>query len=117
MNLELRNKVALITGASQGIGLSIAEGLAAEGVHVILTARTKETLDKEGSRLSTLFPVQVLAIPCDVSSPIDIDRLALSVNLAFPDGIDILINNAGGNTEESIFQLLMKDGNMNGTDM
>ena len=44
MNLGLRDKVALITGASIGIGLAVAEGLAAEGVHIVLAARQPERL-------------------------------------------------------------------------
>ncbi len=46
MNESLRGKVAIVTGASSGIGLSVAHLLAAEGVHVALVARTKLTLDK-----------------------------------------------------------------------
>ena len=46
MDLELKNKVAVITGGSIGIGLAIADGLASEGVHVLLCARHKDKLSQ-----------------------------------------------------------------------
>ena len=49
MDLGLKDKVAVITGASIGIGLAVAEGLAAEGVHLVMVARQQERLQSEAS--------------------------------------------------------------------
>jgi NADP-dependent 3-hydroxy acid dehydrogenase YdfG len=49
MDLGLRNKVAVVTGASIGIGLAVAAGLAAEGVHVVMAARQGDRLTKEAN--------------------------------------------------------------------
>jgi NAD(P)-dependent dehydrogenase (short-subunit alcohol dehydrogenase family) len=52
MELGLRDKVAVITGASVGIGLAVAEGLAAEGAHIVMAARQPERLRSEAERVA-----------------------------------------------------------------
>jgi len=91
---KLRGKVALITGASQGIGLAIARALAAEGCHLIISGRKQSTLNQAAKRLAK-FRVQVLAQVCDVR---DEDAVAAMVAAATKKKfrrLDILINNAG----------------------
>jgi len=62
MDLKLKGKVAVITGGSVGIGLAVAEGLAAEGVHPVLCARSEERLREAGERIRQARGVRVLTI-------------------------------------------------------
>ncbi|PYX44058.1 MAG: short-chain dehydrogenase [Acidobacteria bacterium] len=90
---SLRGQVALVTGATRGIGLAIARALAVEGCNLILTARNESVL----TRLTRQFAsskVQVFAHPCDVRDPHSVDALFRSARNKFKR-LDILINNAG----------------------
>jgi NADP-dependent 3-hydroxy acid dehydrogenase YdfG len=55
MDLQLRDKVAVITGGSVGIGLAVAEGLAAEGVNLVLAARQADRVKTEAARVADKF--------------------------------------------------------------
>ena len=90
MDLNLRGRTALITGASKGIGIASAECLAAEGVNVILVSRTQADLDVARERIAGRHNVNVQVYAYDLSDSRNVDRLAE----AHP-GIDILVNNAG----------------------
>ncbi len=68
MDLGLRDKVAVITGASIGIGLAVAEGLAAEGAHIVMAARQGDRLTKEAKRIAKKHGVKTLAVACDVAT-------------------------------------------------
>ena len=102
MDLELRDKVAVVTGGSVGIGLAIARGLAAEGVHVVLCARDSERLTAVTSQIKTDFGVRAKAVPADVATVAGTDAVAAAV--AEFGGADILINNAGTGSEETILE-------------
>ncbi|MEA2340004.1 MAG: hypothetical protein QOG11_81 [Solirubrobacteraceae bacterium] len=83
----LEGKVAIVTGASQGIGRSIAEGLAADGARIVVA-------DLKGAEeAAASFPGGV-GLTVDVSSEADVDRMAAEV-VERCGGIDILVNNAG----------------------
>lgn len=101
MDLQLRNKVAIITGASSGIGLAIAKALAEEGVQLALCARNKQRLHKEAEAIRTEYGVNVLAKSCDVVKPEEITAFIDAVEKEF-GGADILINNAGTGSNEKI---------------
>src|SRR5947208_12632901 len=89
MDLGLRGRTAVVCGASAGMGLAIAEALAAEGANVAMFARRRELLEREAERIGAL-PVRG-----DVTNPADLKRLVDRALEAF-GGIDILINNGGG---------------------
>ncbi|HXF98894.1 MAG TPA: SDR family oxidoreductase [Gaiellaceae bacterium] len=89
MELGLAGRTAIVCGASAGIGLGIAEALAAEGANVVLFARRRELLEREAARLGGL------AVPGDVRSAEDAERLVRTTVDAY-GGIDILVNNSGG---------------------
>jgi NAD(P)-dependent dehydrogenase (short-subunit alcohol dehydrogenase family) len=90
-NQNLHSRVALITGATRGIGLALARALAAEGCDLILTARN-ETILKKLSR--ELAPAKILAHPCDVRDPHSVEALFRAARRQFRR-LDIVINNAG----------------------
>ncbi|MFC4532668.1 short-chain dehydrogenase/reductase [Sphaerisporangium dianthi] len=90
MDLNLRGKSALITGASKGIGAATAEVLAEEGCEVHLAARGAPALDDLARHLRAAYGVGAHAHPVDLRRPADLARLASAV----PD-IDVLVNNAG----------------------
>jgi NAD(P)-dependent dehydrogenase (short-subunit alcohol dehydrogenase family) len=101
MDLGLRDKVAVITGGSTGIGYAVGRGLAAEGVHVVLAARDDARTREAADTLADEFGVSIAAVPTDVTVVEDIDALAAVVSERF-GGADILINNAGAGSEETI---------------
>ncbi|HTI82789.1 MAG TPA: short-chain dehydrogenase/reductase [Acetobacteraceae bacterium] len=99
MDLNLRGKTALITGASKGIGRASAESLAEEGANVILVSRTQADLDSVRDNIASRWNVRAEVHALDLADSRNIDRLAE----LHPD-IDILVNNAGaipgGNLQE-----------------
>ena len=101
MDLGLKDKVAVVTGSSVGIGLAIARGLAAEGVHLALCARDEQRLAQVARTISDEYGVRVLGVAADVSVSDDLRRFVAAVEGEF-GGADILINNAGTGSEETI---------------
>ena len=92
-SIGLRGQVALITGASRGIGLAIARALAAESCNLILTARDAPALARVSRELASA-KIKILSHPCDVRDPHSVDALFRSTRQTFKR-LDILINNAG----------------------
>lgn len=92
-SLRLRGQVALITGASRGIGLALARAIAEEQCNLILTARDEKSLAKISRELARR-KIRVLAEPCDVRDPYSVDGLFRAIRSEFRR-LDILINNAG----------------------
>jgi NAD(P)-dependent dehydrogenase (short-subunit alcohol dehydrogenase family) len=103
MDLGLSGKVAVITGASVGIGLAVAEGLAAEGVHLVMAARQAERLTSEAARIAQERNVRTVPVACDVATAAGTAGLVEAAEAAF-GGADILINNAGTGSNETIME-------------
>ena len=103
MDLELKAKRAVITGGSIGIGLAVARALAAEGVDIVILARDPARVEREAADIAKAHGVRALGISADVSKPADIEQASRRIASAF-DGIDILINNAGTGTAETIME-------------
>ena len=95
MDLELEGKVAIITGASRGIGRGIANGLAAEGCHVVICARHENSLHEAATELRG-HNVDVLALKKDVGQADQATSLVEEAVQKFGH-VDILVNNVGGN--------------------
>ena len=93
MELGLKNKVAVITGGTQGIGRATAERLAAEGAHVVVVARGQALLDETAAAIRAAGG-SVLTISADVSKADDCLRIVADTVAKF-GGVDILVNNAG----------------------
>lgn len=94
MDLKLTDKVALITGASRGLGAACAQMLAAEGARLVLTARDSETLAATASAIRAASNAQVATIAEDLVTPEATDRIA-AFALETYGRIDILVNSAG----------------------
>jgi len=96
MDLQLTDKVALVTGSSRGLGLASATALAAEGCRVMLTARGRETLEQaaEGVRAAATGPTHVATAAADLSTSDGIG-IAVDATITAFGGIDILVNNMG----------------------
>ena len=93
MNPTLNDKIALITGASRGIGRAIATALAKEGVHVILTARDNQLLTQLAEEINSSGG-QATALAADLQDESAIESLAATIQSRC-NRLDILINNAG----------------------
>jgi NAD(P)-dependent dehydrogenase (short-subunit alcohol dehydrogenase family) len=103
MDLGIKDKVAVVTGGSLGIGLAVAEALAQEGVHLALCARDEGRVRDAADQITSKYGVKTIAMKADVSNADDIDRLVAEVENTF-DGADILINNAGTGGGETILE-------------
>jgi NAD(P)-dependent dehydrogenase (short-subunit alcohol dehydrogenase family) len=87
---RLKNKIALVTGASAGIGLATAQRFAAEGAHVYLAGRRKDELEKVAASIGK----SATAVQADVSSLSDLDNLYRQIKTGH-GGLDVLFANAG----------------------
>jgi len=96
MDLGLKDKVAIVTGSSRGLGLAIARSLAAEGCLLCLCARTESTLEQARCDVAAhaVGDQRVIAVAADVSTPHGVKAVIDGAIAAF-GGIDILVNNVG----------------------
>ena len=94
MSRGLRDRRALVTGGSAGIGLATAHRLAAEGVDLALVARDEARLSEARAHIAETHGVEVVQIVADLSMPDAPDRAVGQAAEAL-GGIDILVNNAG----------------------
>jgi 3-oxoacyl-[acyl-carrier protein] reductase len=102
MDLGLRDKIAIVTGSSRGLGFASARALASEGCLVTLCARTEDRLREAAVDVSRTAggDDRVLAVPADVTDPQAVARL-MDETVARFGGIDVLVNNvalAGGSS-------------------
>ena len=95
MDLQLKDKTALVTGASMGIGRAIAKGLAAEGVRLCVAARRRELLDQVAAEIVAAGGARPEIVTVDIMDEGAPARLAAAAEKAL-GSIDILINCAGG---------------------
>jgi len=103
MDLQLDGKVAIVTGASRGIGRAIAQALAGEGMHVVLAARSQPALDEVAASL----PTSSLVHAADLRMP-DAPAALVDAAVARFGRLDLLVNNAGA-TKRGDFLALPDD--------
>ncbi len=95
--MELRGKVALVTGGNGGLGQRICHALAREGVHIaVMYAASRDQAESVARELAATYQVNAAAFACDITSPAAIDSLVAQVTQRFGQ-IDILVNDAAFN--------------------
>jgi 3-oxoacyl-[acyl-carrier protein] reductase len=94
MDISLRGRTAMITGASKGLGLAMAARFAQSGADVALLARRPDVLAEAKTAVSAGAKGKVAVFPCDVSKAADIERAYKGATETFGK-VDILVNNAG----------------------
>ena len=97
MDIRLDGRTAVITGASEGLGLAMARKFAESGANVAMVSRTSETLDEARQDVASSAggnQVRIEAVPCDVSDMVQISRAWQTITNTF-GAVDILVNNAG----------------------
>ncbi|HLT76933.1 MAG TPA: SDR family oxidoreductase [Ferrovibrio sp.] len=104
MDLQLAGKVAIVTGASKGIGRAIAETLAGEGMKLVLAARSRDLLETLAGSLTTECLVQAV----DLRDPAEPARLVQAAVQRF-GGVDLLVNNAGATRRGDFLTLSDED--------
>ena len=108
MELALNGKVALITGASRGIGAAIAAEFAREGIHVCLVARDQTKLREVAAGITNTAAVRTAVHAADLTRP-DAAIAAVEAAIAAFGRLDILVNNAGATKRADFFELSEED--------
>src|SRR5579872_5336744 len=108
MPTELKDKVAVVTGGSRGIGFSIAQALLAEGAKVFICGRDQKSLDGALEKLRTTAPANVDGSKADVRTYEDCRKMIRMVAERF-GGLDILVNNAGVGIFKPVDQLSVEE--------
>ncbi len=91
--MDLHNKIGIVTGASRGIGVHVADALAAKGVHLALAARSEQDLQDTVARVQSRG-VRAIAVPTDVTERGDLEWLVQRTEAELGP-VDLLVNNAG----------------------
>jgi NAD(P)-dependent dehydrogenase (short-subunit alcohol dehydrogenase family) len=104
MDLGIGDKVAIVTGGSQGIGKAVARSLAAERVKVVICARGMKALEEAASEIQSETNTAVLPVQADVTQTEQI-RVLIARTVDVYGGIDILVNNAGSSHSSSFAEL------------
>jgi 3-oxoacyl-[acyl-carrier protein] reductase len=95
VDYQLRGRVALVSAASRGIGRGIAEGLAAEGVRLVISSRSQADVTRTAAEIAAAYRAEVVPAAADVSQAGTAERLVSAAVDRF-GGLDILITNSGG---------------------
>lgn len=108
MDLGLKDRVALVTASSKGLGRAVATGLAREGAKVAICARGKEQLLKTAEEIASTTGSSVLPVQTDVTKYLEVESLVKQVVEEF-GGIDILVCNAGGPPQAVFLELSVEE--------
>ncbi|MCQ2571296.1 MAG: 3-oxoacyl-ACP reductase FabG [Candidatus Saccharibacteria bacterium] len=101
---DLTGKVAVVTGASSGLGVQIAKAFAAQGTDLVIMARRIERLEEFAEQLRGDFGIKVLPIKCDVTKTEDVDNAAKLAEEEFGH-VDILLNCAGASKDKGVIEM------------
>ena len=95
MDLGLTDRVAMIAGASRGLGYAVARALAAEGAALSIASRSADAIANAADTIARETGANVLAVPADVAGPDDVRRWLAATEERF-GGVDLLFGNSGG---------------------
>lgn len=115
VSFSLEGRVALVTGASRGIGKAIAVGFAEHGADVAVAARTFDALEQTAKEIQATGR-RAAVIPCDVTNSAQVDEM-VAKTVSELGGLDILVNNAGGTRFMSPLTTMREDGWMKVIDL
>ena len=112
---DLSGQVAVVTGASTGLGLQMAKAFASQGANLVLLARREQRLEENARAIAKEYGVEVMPMKCDITITDDVKR-AVSATLERFGRVDILVNNAGtgaiGNAEDITDEQFMHEVNV-----
>ena len=91
---DLTGQVAVVTGASTGLGLQMAKAFANQGANIVLLARRMNLLEQNAAQISEQYGVEALPMVCDITDTDSVKR-AVDATIARFGRVDILVNNAG----------------------
>ena len=91
---DLTGRVAIVTGASGGLGVQMAKALASQGCNIVVFARRQQQIDEVAAQIAEEFGVETMAVRCDITDTEVVDNAVAQVMERF-GRIDVLINNAG----------------------
>src|SRR5216117_3853959 len=95
MDLGLKNRVAMVGGASKGLGFAVARALAGEGARVVIASRGEDAIRRAAETLARETGATVVPVAADLSKAADIDAWHAAAKKAF-GGVDLLFANTGG---------------------
>lgn len=101
---DLKGKVAVVTGASSGLGIQMATAFARQGADLVILARRFERLEELAEKLKAEYGTKVLPIQCDVTKTADIDAAAEQAEKEFGK-VDILLNCAGSSKDKGVTEM------------
>ena len=108
MDLGLKNKVALVTAASKGLGAAVALKFAEEGARVVICSRSRERIEGQAAAIREMTGAEVSPVAADVTNPADVERL-VKTTVDHYGRLDILITNAGGPPPAPFLELSPED--------
>jgi NAD(P)-dependent dehydrogenase (short-subunit alcohol dehydrogenase family) len=108
MELGLKGRTALVTGASKGIGRAIAKGFASEGVNLVLLARGMDALTATATDLQSRYGITAVAVSADITKTDAVQAAAAAAKAAFGT-VHIVVNNAGTPMRRMDRQILWAD--------
>ena len=100
---DLSKRVVVVSGASSGLGMQMAEGFAKQGANLVLLARRIERLEEFKKELEK-YNVKVLTVKCDVTVSSDIDNAAMEAEKTFGK-VDVLVNCAGSSKDKGALEM------------
>ena len=101
---DLKNQVAVVSGASSGLGKQMAEAFARQGASLAILARRFERLEEFAKELTEKYSVEVLPVKCDVTDSDSISAAAKAVEEKFGK-VDILLNCAGSSKDKGVLEM------------
>ena len=101
---DLTGKIAVVSGASSGLGVQMATAFARQGADLVILARRVERLEEFAEKLRKEYKVKVLPLKCDVTSTEDIDNAAKAAEKEF-GRVDILLNCAGSSKDKGVVDM------------